>query len=103
MQRALGAAQPPSTITRTYGRGSLLGFLAPLFAWLMASIGMHGWEDRARRDMEADAIEMRRRGYRVAVADEYRVPALGVTWFKVTYELVGPEASPGSRPARWLP
>ena len=76
----------PTVVTRTYGRGSLLGFLAPLFAYVMAAAGMRGWEESARRAMEDDVMAMARRGYRVRSADEYRMPLLGIVFFKVTYE-----------------
>ncbi len=75
------------TVVKTYGRGSFLAFLGPLFAYFMASRGMNGWEERAQRDMRDDAVAMEARGYRVVSADEYRVPLLGIAWFRVTYEL----------------
>ena len=81
------------TVTKTYGRGSLLGFISPLVAFLMASLGMNGWERRAKRDMEADVLAMQRKGYRVVSADEYRWPIFGIAWFKVTYQ---PLAQPPS-------
>jgi hypothetical protein len=34
-------------IVKTYGRGSLLGLLSIPFAFLMASRGMHGWQESA--------------------------------------------------------
>jgi hypothetical protein len=73
-------------VTKTYGRGSLLGFLSPLLAYLMASMGMNGWERRAERQMEADVLSMQAKGYRVVSADEYTWGRFGIAWFKVTYE-----------------
>ncbi len=75
-------------IVKTYGRGSLLGVLSLPFSYLMASRGMRGWQESAARDMEADAVEMARQGYRVVRSDEYGMPIFGITYYKVTYELV---------------
>jgi hypothetical protein len=75
-------------IVKTYGRGSLLGLLSIPFAFLMASRGMHGWQESAARDMEDDAVAMARQGYRVVASGEYGMPRLGITYYKVTYQLV---------------
>jgi len=77
-------------VVRTYGRGSVLGFLSPLLAYVMAARGMNGWEASAFRDMERDAGEMARQGYRVVATEERGFAALGITWFNVTYELSDP-------------
>lgn len=81
------------TVVKTYGRGSFLGILSPLIAFVMARAGMNGWERRAEQQMEDDAIAMQKRGYRVASANEYRVPMFGVAWFEVTYEPADPSDS----------
>jgi hypothetical protein len=83
-------ARPQSIVVRTYGRGSLLGLIQPLFAWLMAQAGLHGWEQSARADMERDAQAMLRRGYRVTAVDEYALAPFAITWFRVTYVLDSP-------------
>ncbi len=75
-------------VVKTYSRGSLLGLLSLPFAFLMASRGMNGWRESAARDMEDDAVAMAKRGYRVVASGEYGIPLLGITWFKVTYELL---------------
>ena len=72
-------------IVKTYGRGSLLGLLSIPFAFLMASRGMHGWQESAARDMEDDAVAMTRQG---VSCGEYGMPRLGITYHKVTYQLV---------------
>lgn len=77
----------PGVVVKTYGRGSLLGLLSLPFAFLMASRGMNGWKESAARDMEDDAVAMARRGYRVVASGEYGIPRLGITYFKVTYQL----------------
>ena len=75
-------------IVKTYGRGSLLGLLSLPFAFLMASRGMNGWQESAARDMEDDAVAMARLGYRVVASGEHGIPLLGITYYKVTYQLV---------------
>jgi hypothetical protein len=67
-------------------------------AYLMASRGMHGWQEAAVRAMEDDAVAMARQGYRVASSAEYGMPMFGMTHYKVTYELVDPpDQPPGDR------
>jgi hypothetical protein len=75
------------TVIKTYGRGSFLAFLGPLFAYFMAARGMNGWERTAQGDMQEDALAMQAKGYRIVSADEYTLPVFGIAWFKVTYEL----------------
>jgi hypothetical protein len=38
--------------------------------------------------MEDDAVAMTRQGYRVVSCGEYGMPRLGITYHKVTYQLV---------------
>lgn len=83
-----GKGTPRRVIVKTYGRGSLLGLISIPFAFLMASRGMNGWQESAARDMEGDAVAMARRGYRVVSSGEYGVPRVGITYYKVTYQLV---------------
>lgn len=51
------------------------------------SLGMNGWQQSAAREMEDDAVAVARRGYRVASSTEVGIPAFGVVYDKVTYEL----------------
>ena len=76
----------PDRIVKVYGLGSLLGAWSLLIAYLMAAGGMHGWRDSAIREMEKDAIELERRGYRVASNTEYTLPLFGMGYFRVVYE-----------------
>jgi len=84
----LARGNPRGVVVKTYGRGSLLGLLSLPFAFLMASRGMNGWQESAARDMEDDAVAMARQGYRVVASGEYGIPLLGITYFRVTYQLV---------------
>lgn len=85
-------AIPPRYIAKTYGRGSLLGVLSLPFAYLMASRGIHGWQESAAREMEDDAVAMAKQGYRVVTSGEYGMPVFGITYYKVTYERGDPPA-----------
>jgi hypothetical protein len=78
----------PQRLIKHYGRGSLLGVLSLPAAWLLASRGATGWQEKAQRDMEKDVPEMMRKGYRVVSTEERQVPAFGMYWLDVTYELV---------------
>jgi hypothetical protein len=86
----VGKREMEHTVVRTYGRGSILGLLSPILAFFMASRGMNGWQQSAVREMERDAVEMARRGYRVVSSEEREIPLFGAAWFRVTYELNGP-------------
>jgi hypothetical protein len=85
------AEQPPQAerMVRRYGMGSMLAVLSLPIAWLMAALGMNGWQQSALRAMEKDTIALRALGYRIATTDEGAIPALGVVYYVVTYELVG--------------
>jgi hypothetical protein len=66
--------------------GSLLAVLSLPIAFVMAALGMNGWQQSALRAMEKDAVELRSRGYRVTSTDEGTIPPLGVVYYVVTYE-----------------
>jgi hypothetical protein len=80
-------------VVKTYGRGSFLGLLSPLIAYLMAARGMCGWEDSTFRAMEKDAVDMAQLGYRIASTEEATIPVFGVASYKVTYERIDPSRS----------
>lgn len=81
----------PRIVVRQYGRDSFLGMLSPIFAAVYVSVlGSQGrlrYESRLQEQMEQDAMEMRRRGYRIAASQEYEMPPFGIHYRKVTYEL----------------
>ena len=90
--RIFGKREPQGIVVKEYGRDSFLGLINPLMTFLLLG-------GRARQrgtavpprvvdNMEKDAAEMARRGYRVVSTHEYERPALGIAYFKVTYELV---------------
>ena len=81
------AREPDRVVVKNYGRGGLLGLISPLFAFLMARQGMNGWQQRATREMQDDAVAMARRGYRVVSTEEYTMPLFNITYYTVTYEL----------------
>ena len=87
VMRRLARSKDRAVVVKTYGRGSLFGLLSIPFAFLMANRGMNGWQESAVRDMEDDAIAMSRQGYRVVATGEYGIPVLGITYYKVTYQL----------------
>jgi hypothetical protein len=87
------ASRTKRTVTKTYGRGNLLGLLSPFLAMFMVSAGMHGSRDAAAREMEDDAVAMARRGYRVVSSRERSLERFGISWYEVTYELVDPPAA----------
>ncbi len=80
----------PRRITRSYGRGSILGLISPLVSFFMASRGFNGWQQRALQEMEDDAVAMGRQGYRVVSSEERSLPPFGIATYVVTYELVDP-------------
>lgn len=84
----VGLVSKPQRLVKHYGRGSLLAVLSLPVAWLMASRGASGWQEKAQRDMEKDADEMIRKGYRVVSTEERQVPAFGMYWLDVTFESV---------------
>jgi hypothetical protein len=79
-------ATPRPRVVKTHGRGSFLGLLSPLLAFLMARQGMDGWQQSAMREMEDDGVAMARNGYRVVSSDEVGFPLLGIIAYRVTYE-----------------
>lgn len=88
--RLVSRGGPKRVIVKEYGRGSFLAVLSPLLSFFMANRGMNGWQQRVARDMERDAQEMLSRGYRIVDSRDYEMPILGITYCKVTYELVDP-------------
>ena len=84
----VGKMSRPKRMVKHYGGGSLLGVLSLPIAWMMASRGATGWQEKAQRDMDKDAAEMIRQGYRIVATEEKQVPALGMYWLDVTYELI---------------
>jgi hypothetical protein len=85
----------PRLVVKTFGRDSLLVWLNPFISALQAAVGFRiGFRSDAEllQKMEEDAVEMAKDGYRVASADRYDLPLIGIPnrtayYYKVTYEL----------------
>jgi hypothetical protein len=79
---------------KEYGRDSLLGLINPLMTFFISgarrATARSNYQARLIERMEDDSVEMRGLGYRVVSSREYERPALGITYFRVTYELVEP-------------
>jgi hypothetical protein len=89
-----GKAKPRRIEVKEYGRDSFLGLINPLMTFFIlgarSTTARGNYQARLIEKMEDDSVEMRRRGYRVVSSREYERSALGITYFKVTYELVEP-------------
>ena len=89
-----GDAKPKRVVIKEYGRDSFLGLINPIMTFMI--LGGRGanyrsnYQDRLLQKMQDDAAEMAGHGYRIVSSREYERPALGISYFKVTYELVEP-------------
>ena len=89
----IGRGRPQQTVVRTYGRDSLLGLVNPLLTLIVRTFGISirlKSDDQVAAEMERDALAMFKRGYRIASSEQYEMNPFGVTWYRVTYELVDP-------------
>jgi hypothetical protein len=89
----LFGTKPQRIVVREYGRDSMVfAAVNPLMTSLMVNVlGMKnpsGSADRIALAMEKDAVKMAERGYRIVSTHEYEQPRLGISYYKVTYELV---------------
>ena len=79
-------------VVRQYGRDSFLGMLSPVLAAVYVGVlgnqGRLRYETRLQEQMEKDAADMRRRGYRITESREYEMPPFGIHYRRVTYELI---------------
>ena len=88
------SAKPKRVVVKEYGRDSFLGLINPIMTFLL--LGARGanyrsnYQDRLLQKMERDAAKMARHGYRIVSSREYERPAFGISYLKVTYELVEP-------------
>jgi hypothetical protein len=84
-------------VVKEYGRDSFLGLINPIMTFFILGARRadyrSNYRDRLMQKMEKDAVEMARRGYRVVSSREYERPAFGISYLKVTYELVEPPNS----------
>ncbi len=97
--RPFGTAKRRRVVVRSYGRDSLLGLVNPLLALIVRTFGLQlrlSSEDHVLREMERDQVAMIRGGYRIAASERFEIPPFGITWYRVTYELVDPPGRPAS-------
>lgn len=86
-----GQATAKRIVVKSYGRDGLLGLANPLLTLIARTFGMQirlKSEDQVLIEMGQDAVAMIKRGYRIGSSEQYEMPPFGVTWHKVTYELV---------------
>lgn len=89
-----GKPKPKPVVVKEYGRDNFLGLINPIMTFFVLS-GRNTnartvYQDRLLEKMEKDAVAMARLGYRIASTREYERPALGIAYYKVTYEPVDP-------------
>ena len=93
-----GSSAPPRLVVKEYGRdGILFAAVNPVLSAFMVRLGLQPpvpSEERIARAVEKDAVAFARRGYRMASTHDYTIPLFGVTYRKVTFELIDP---PGTR------
>ena len=75
-------------VVKEYGRNSFVGLAVLPLALLLGRQGMENRREAQVREMEKDAAEMLKRGYRIVSTQEYRLPLLTISYLKVTYELM---------------
>ncbi len=89
--------EPQRIVVKEYGRDSFLGLINPIMTFFILGgrnpNARSAYQLRLEEKMESDAIAMSRRGYRVVSSREYERRALGITYYKVTYELTQPPAA----------
>lgn len=89
-----GEAKPKHIVVKQYGRDSFLGLINPIMTLLIlggrGTRGRSNYQARLMENMEKDAAAMIRQGYRISSSREYERTALGISYYKVTYELIDP-------------
>ena len=89
-----GTPERKRIVVKEYGRDSFLGLANPILTFLaMGALGKRdrpGPPARVVAKMEKDAIDMDRAGYRIVSTQEYERATFGISYLKVTYELVDP-------------
>lgn len=90
----LGNAKPKHVVVKAYGRDSFLGLINPVMTFFILAgrnpNARTGYQARLIENMEKDAAVMLRQGYRISSSREYERAALGISYYKVTYELIDP-------------
>jgi hypothetical protein len=90
----IGKAKPKRVVVKECGRDSFLGLINPIMTLLIlcgrGTTGQSNYQARLMEKLEKDAAAMLKRGYRIASSREYERTTLGISYYKVTYELVDP-------------
>ena len=89
-----GEAKRKHIVVKEYGRDSFLGLINPIMTLLIlcgrGTTGQSNYQARLMEKLEKDAAAMLKRGYRIASSREYERTTLGISYYKVTYELIDP-------------
>jgi hypothetical protein len=84
-------AQPKPIMVKLYPSYILLGMVNPFMYLLMLAMqGASGRLRSAAQEMDDDAVEMARRGYRIHSVEELETALIRMPYLRVTYELVDP-------------
>jgi hypothetical protein len=83
-----GSDKAKRIVAKEYGRNSFLALAVLPIALALGRQGMESRREAQAREMEKDAAEMLKRGYRIVSTQEYRLPLLSISYLKVTYEVM---------------
>ena len=85
-----GKSERQRIVVKEYGRNSFLAVAVPLIALLVGRQGMERRQQAQALEMEKDAGLMLNKGYRIVSSQQYMLPMLSISYWKVTYELIDP-------------
>jgi hypothetical protein len=84
-------AQPKPVVVKLYPSYILLGMLNPfMYLFMLAMQGVWGRLRSGAQEMDDDAVEMAKRGYRIHSVEELETALIRTPYLRVTYELVDP-------------
>lgn len=99
-----GEAKPKRIVVKEYGRDSLLGLINPIMTLLIlggrGTRGRSNYQARLMENMDKDAAAMFRQGYRISSSREYERATLGISYYKVTDELIDPRPAKDRKQTR---
>ena len=85
-----GKSERQRIVVKEYGRNSFLAVSVPLIALLVGRQGMERRQQAQALEMEKDSGLMLNKGYRIVSSQQYMLPMLSISYWKVTYELIDP-------------